>query len=302
MKMEIYRYLVKEEQLYRAYFKQSTIFIAAQQQAEGLEELKRLLLAEGRETSHSLQRKINALTRMNKGDYLWLKCGENYGLAKIEAPAEFRKGRLEIDVQINEVEQSQIPASFQRVFRGIELSRVRNGEVEEVTEHLFAQASKKKGTSLLSDKGQEREAKEEKPVVMEIFPPQEQFQLEFEKQQGELVEVHPPMVKEKNELTLYQKQDVNKPSSSTPQDRTFELVIEMHAPQDLRIEKRPDRLPMPIKTQSSAPAEVNHLVMQCMQQSLKFYLQWQKMNLEMYLQAQKMYCESYMTFVRLLMK
>lgn len=314
MKAEMYRYLVKNENLWKEFLARGKVFLTSPVVSKDMEELKSSLLKEGRETSRSLQTKVNTISRMKPGDYLWMKYKEEYALGKVTSYAIFHQGTFGIDLELYSVDSSNVPETLKRSFRGIDLSRILDKNVYDVTEEIFTLLKEKQmqdrplhSEAQVAKKQAEmgKDTPKESQSAMEILSQSEKdrLELEFEKQRGELVKVHPPMVKEKNELTVYPPKEKRKLSKKERKDPTFELVIEMHAPKDLRIEKQSSHLPAVAKKRGELPIkDERHQVFEMFNQSVKFYLQWQRMNFEMYLQSQKMFYENYMAFVKLFMK
>lgn len=285
MKGEIYRYYIKKQEQYEEYINENKIFLVSHRQANNYEELKKYFIEEQGYGKRAISSIVNGYGRMVPGDFLWMKYEDRFALGKVKSSAQFENSKLWLEVNFYEVEKTKIPSHVINAFKGMELQRILKDQLYEQTEAMYHK---------LEEKTSSKEENFEKEQQMEIFDGGT-FEIEFTKEKGELIEISPPMVKAKNELSpLPKKDDIQLTYQKKKKDPSFELVIEMHAPKDLRLDHKKSSVPAVIAPKEKSIPKTMDIYEKILTDQMTFFLQWQKMNFDMYLKMQQMFYGSYL--------
>ncbi len=210
--MKVYRYNLKEED-FKSFIKSGLIYLKAKKTSKDIEELKEYLREEGYKEG-VLKGLISGFSNISKNDYIWLRSGKVYALAKAEDSFDFKDG-LEIKAQIYLIDLKEVPESVILSIKGPKFISLKGSEIYEKSELIFNNQS-----YVYIDSGQ-----------ITITNDEDSLKEEYKKAKNELS----PMLRGKNELALYKNDEDIKityrknPHKKRERDKSkdFELILEM---------------------------------------------------------------------------
>ncbi len=168
------RSLGEEEKYYEIFVKEKFFGGNYFEKAKDVEGLRAALLAKNPKDSRKINAFFNSLNKLKKGDYLWIRSGENYAVGQVKsAPKLSSENRDKYGIyvcvdadfkEVGEMTNAKISGSFTG---GTAISKINDDEALSYSEEVFKKAPAKKAPA---KKAPAKKTKtDEKPEGVEFF-------------------------------------------------------------------------------------------------------------------------------------
>lgn len=173
------RSLGEEEKYYEIFVKEKFFGGNYFEKAKDVEGLRAALLAKNPKDSRKINAFFNSLNKLKKGDYLWIRSGENYAVGQVKSAPKLSSENRDkygiyvcVDADFKEVEEmtnAKISGSFTG---GTAISKINDEEALSYSEEAYKKAPLKKAPAKKAPAKKapaKKSATEEKPEGVKFF-------------------------------------------------------------------------------------------------------------------------------------